>query len=674
MRLPGEAYETLYNLHPDGSGAGEWEGYGIFDRFRILADVAPYSANYKNAKAIVSKMNQEGLLSEEMKEEYDEIRGQVKARKEKYRWYNKRFLNAEVKMEKVTVTKVLDQNTFLTREYGNNPIRLAGVKLSQDDAEAVDWLSQFIKEGAELRIGLDADPNARISDDTMNTMKAVVYAPHGEKDGLGPTYSIRGQSLNYILANRKWSDGSSVAVADNESSVATYALFSNDMRFVGRQVERLTHDVLPKLPILGVFADKFLQVRSPLESYERQQVYGKEWRPWTEPISSWLKPMMDTIANRNPLIAATEGAGIGHLMTKGDYKGRGRIVGAAIGGLMATARVFYEQTDDIVGDDSSVWIPERRQREREINEYFDRLKYVKYKGLYEKAKSLAKIKEGVDVEAFFDDAHEKGSKNKGLRKYIADKKKWLSMAKKSGYGDSAAIDAQLEELGKNLDSVEGDKVLSHAGPYATLAMQYRKEFEGTMYGLDPKTSDMRDVLKAMTPKDREYFPEFLASNSAKERQRILEVVPNDMKRILQAKWGMKVDTKTDIHDYFKTHNLPDENWEGWSQNTSLDNIKVKVMKNEGIELTEAGFWADDEKRAEQSGVQSIPLHSLSSRLDVTRLEEVLRGAGLHDVKISMSVGNGNGKNHISTAINVMNDVRKDITNEINNNIHNIFST
>lgn len=671
MRLPGKAYETLYQLHPDGTGEGEWAGYGAFDRMRILADVAPYGQEYKNAKKMVSKMNAEGLLTPEMKEEYDTIREQVSARKEKYRWYAKRFTNADIKEEKVTVTKVIDQNTFLTKEHPNNPIRLAGVKLSQDDEEAVNWLSQFIKEGAELKIGIDGDPVQRVKRDTMNTMHAVVYAPHGEEGGSW-TYSIKGQSLNYILANREWSDGSSVKVSDDEGSVATYALFTKDMRAVGKTWETLTHDVLPQLPIVGVFADKFLQVRSAAESYEREQVYGKQWRPWTEPWKGWMEPMIDTIVSRNPLIAAAEGAGIGHLFTKGAAKPKGRAVGAIIAGGLASARVFYERADGIIGADPSAWLPERRRKEREINEYFDRLKYVKYRGLYERAKLMAKQKEGIDVEAFFDESRDKGDANKGFRRYFHEKKKWLSLAKKSGYGDDAAIDAQLDEISKYSKDIEADKQVGHVGPYAALAMQYRKEYESTLYGLDPKTSDMRDVLRALTPKDKEYLPEFLKSNNAKERRRILELVPNDMRRILQAKWGMDVDKKEDIASYFRGHSLPGASWEGWSPNVSLDNYKVKVMQNQGVELTEAGFWDDDVQRAENAGAEAIPMHSISSKVDVFRLQEVLRGAGLKDVQVSMTVGQGNGKNHINTVFDIVNDITDDIKNELNNNLHRIL--
>lgn len=675
MRMPGAAYESLYELHPDGTGTGKWANYGIFDRFRILADVAPYSTEFKEAKKLVSKMNQEGLLTESMIDEYGEIREQLSARKEKFRWYSRRFTNAEIKQQTVTVDKVIDANTFTTKENPQNPIKLAGVQIAKDDTEIADWLGQFIHEGAKLRIGVDADPLSRVKNDKMNTMRAVVYAPKGE-EGMSFDNSIKGQSLNYIVANRNWSSGQKPTVRDDEGSVATYALYSSDMRFVGRQWERLTHDILPQLPIVGVFADKFLQVRSPIESYEREQVYGKSWRPWTEPWSGWMKPMLDTIASRNPIVAAAEGAGIGHLFAKKgpvgkNYKGRGRIIGAAIGAGLASYRVFEEQSRLLNGDDT-IWLPDRRKKEREVNEYFDRLKYVKYRGLYERASRIAKQKEGIDVNDFFEQAREKGAANKGLRKYFHDKKKWLSIAQKSGYGDNEAIDSELEALATDISGVEADKHLVKAGSYTSLALQYRKEYESTLYGMDAQGAEIKDVLKALTPKDRKYFSAFMESTNQKERHRILKAVPGDMRRLLQAKWGMEVDKKESIGEYFKNHYIPDKNWEGWNANASLDDIKIRVMQNEGVELTESGYWADDVKRADMNGAKAIPMHSLSSKLDMNRLQEALRGAGLEDVRVTMEM-QPNEVTAVNTVFNLAKDRTQDIVTGLNENLQSIMT-
>lgn len=48
MRLPGKGYQRLHSLHPDQYGQ-----YGLLDQFRILADVAPWSAQYRNVDKLV---------------------------------------------------------------------------------------------------------------------------------------------------------------------------------------------------------------------------------------------------------------------------------------------------------------------------------------------------------------------------------------------------------------------------------------------------------------------------------------------------------------------------------------------------------------------------------------------------------------------------------------------
>ncbi|MEK1829048.1 hypothetical protein AAAC51_07815 [Priestia megaterium] len=228
-------------------------------------------------------------------------------------------------------------------------------------------------------------------------MSAVVYSKKNE-EGRFWFESNKGQSLNAIIANRTWEN--EVQTKDNGNPVNTRALYSNDMVTVGKYMETLTHDILPKVPFVGILADKFLQVRTPIESYKRDQVYSSDWRPWQHPYEGWIKPMVNTVASQNPLLAGAEMAAIGHMFGRGmKATGLGRVAGFAIGAGLSSLRVFDETVEPLVGADG-VWLPKERKKEREINEYFDRLKYVKYRGLYEEAKKLAAQKEGVDVEEF----------------------------------------------------------------------------------------------------------------------------------------------------------------------------------------------------------------------------------------------------------------------------------
>lgn len=674
MRLPGEAYEKLYALHPDALGE-----YGAFDRFRILADVAPYSENYKFYRRMVSKMNQSGMLTEDMKSEYAEIRDQVSQRKKKQRFYNKRFHNAEVEEETVTITRMLDATTFLTKEHPNNPIRMAGVEVRADDEESISWLQQYVYEGAKVRIAVDADPLYRVRDDTYNTMRAVVYA---NKAAEGETflYSHKGQNVNFMLANRKTGGllglgvggKNNTSVHDDGSATATQALFSKDMITVGKIWEDLTHDILPKMPIVGTIADKFLQIRTPLEMYKRQEIYGKAWRPWTAPIEGWIQPMLENMASQHPVIGAAQGAGIGWLFTRNSRaKFWGSRVGAVIGGGISTARVFLEQGRKLTSDaDDATFIPGRRQDEREINEYFDKLRYVKYKGLYERTKREALRKEGVDLDEILNEHQERGAENKAKRNELEGMKKWLSMSKKLGYGDREAVKSQLDGVRADLKEIEGDRPSQPLGKYSMLALRYKAEYESTLYGADPN-GDMTKIFRALPGKDREYFTEFMKA-APKEREEILRLVPKDQRRFYQAKWGLDIDEKESLRSYFSNHYLPDEDWEGWRPDTSLDNYKVKVVRNEGLEMTEFGYWADDVKRAEQSDAETLNINSISSSLDVGRLTKALRGAGLSDVSITMDVQPADGENKVQLAMDIMKDRSRDILHELNNNMGGIF--
>ena len=626
MRLPGDAYEKLYNVKKD-----EFGNYSALDRLRILGDVAPYSDQYRMARKQVSLLNQHGMLTEDEQAEYKTMREQVSKKKEKKLMYDRRFRDADVITETVTVTKVLDANTFVTREYGeDNPLKLAGVQVKNSDEETMSFVRQFIYEGAELKVALDADPMKRQRDDLMNTMRAVVYTNHNEEGN--PFYlTTKGSNLNFMLANRA-STKDKVTIRDDGSAIATAALFSDEQITVGKMYDSLVRDILPQVPIVGVFADKFLQVRSPVESY-RRELYGKAWRDWASPWSGWIEPMMDTMASRNPIIAAAEGYGIGYMFGRNRSGG---VLGMGLGmtvGLMSTMRVINEIGNDVLGSDRAS-VPARREKEREVDEYFDRLKYVKYHGLYKRASQLALEYEGFDVEDYVQSRDEDGRKNKGLKKYIEDRKKWLSIQKKSGYGNTEELKAELKEHNQTLSDMNEYRPEVKVGPYAALALRYKQEMEATIFS-SYENADFQALYRALPSKDREYFTKFMEA-SPRDRKEILRLVPEYQRPIYQRAYGLEMDKQESMLSYFRDHYLPSADWEGWRAEESLDAVKIKVMKNEGLELTEANFWDDDEQRSRETDIKAVPIRQGMGRLDAGRLEKALRGAGLKDVQVTMS--------------------------------------
>ena len=556
-------------------------------------------------------------------------------------FYEERFQNAQVRYETVTVKQQLDQNTFTTEEYEDNPFKLAGVSVKADDEENKSLISQFIKPGQKLKVAIDADPNRRIRDDMMDTMRVVVYTPHAAKDSLfGLSGLGGGQNLNYYLSQQSEENGGTVSIKDDESATSTMALFTKGQLTVGGMMENIVHNVLPNVPIVNIFADKFLQVRSPVESYKRE-LYGKSWRDWKEPIEGWIKPMLDTSTARNPVVAFGTGYGIGFLAGR---KNRG-IKGLAFGlfsGVLSGIRTVHDFEDKLDLTEDKVWLPERRRKEREVDEYFDKLKYVKYKGLYEKAKQDARSKEGMDLDAFFEQQQTRGKENKTLRTYLEWKKKQINILKDSGQGSAEQLDSQLADIKTQLQEIDGDRPTGKIGSYTALALRYKDEYESTLYGAT-ETYNYNKIYRALPNKDKQYFTAFQKA-SPRERQEILNLVPENQKRIYQQQFGLKVDKKESLQGYFRKHALPDENWEGWQASSSLDNIKIKVMQNEGMDLTEANYWDEDQAIAEASDEQAIPVSPglFSPFINTGKLEEVLRGAGLNDVRIGLSTAPSDG--------------------------------
>lgn len=666
MRLPGDSYETLYDVKKGADGT-----YSALDRLRVLGDIAPYSDQYRMARKEVSLLNQNGLLSEDDNEEYKTIREQVSAKKKKNYFTPRRFTDNDVDYQHVTVTQVIDQNTFLTEEYGENPIKLAGVHVKSDDTEKRALIEQFIKPGQELKIAIDADPLRQVRKDMMNTIRAVVYTPQSEEGSMFGTMGIgSGANLNYALANRGglFYGENKVSIKDDKSAIATHALFSRGQKTLGSFNETLTHDILPAIPVLGVFADKFLQVRSPVEAYKRN-LYGSTWRDWADPISGWLIPAVQTMTERNPVVAAAEGYGLG-LIAGRQKRGITAMAAGLTVGALATWRTLMDVGNEVIPG-GETWIPKRREKEREYDEYFDKIKYMKYRGLYERAKKMAKEKEGIDLDEYFADREEVGQKNKGFKKYLNDQKKWLSISKKSGYGDKEATQAQIKDINDALNEMNEDRPVTNLGEYATLALRYKDESESTLYGAD-ESGDFRKIYRALPNKDRQFFTEFLKA-TPKEREEILRLVPKNQRTLYQSKFGMKVDEKETLQSFMADKYVPDANWEGWRPEVSLDDIKVKVLKNEGMELTESNYWDDDEKRAEENGTKAIDIYDpkMFRGLDTRAIENILSGAGLHDVRVTMTRA-ASEQPQITSQIFLSQDRRDELVQKMNENIGSLF--
>ncbi|HDR7632486.1 TPA: hypothetical protein QCX75_001176 [Bacillus mycoides] len=630
IKLLGKVYETLVKHYSDGIGSDEFVNDVMFNRFPILAETNPNSGQYKVAKHQIPLLRQSGGFTENMDKEFDEITKLIQDNQDTYYWYDKKFSNADIQEKSGTGSKIIDANTFMVREF-DTPVKLT----QKDNRDVIYWMEQYFKLGEKDKIGFTRDLVARKNNNTYGSMDAVVYTNRSE-DGHFGFKTSKGQSFNALIGNRIWKNP--FQISDDGSSTSTKAFNLNNMVAVGKYSEMLTHDIVPKMPFAGILDDKFLQERTPIESYKRDQVYDSDWGPWPQPYEGWINTMINTVVSQNPIITGEEMTAIG----------AGRILSRL----------------------GNVAVPQVREGEREINQHFNRLSYVKYYDLYEKSSKLAQSKEGESVEEFFDDAARRRRNNIGLKRYLTDKKKTLSWAKKMGYGDTEAVKSEIDELSDGLGGISSTKETNQAGKYIPLAIKYRQEYEGTLYSMgETEDSGRRSLRRTLTPKGKKYIPQFLETTSSKEGQEILQYVPEDTKEISQDSWGLRVDKQEDIEDYFNTHYLPAENWTGWNASTNLDGIKIKVMQKKGINPTTSGYWSKDQARAEKTGEKEIQIHPLSSLINIGRLRDVLLGMGLSDVDVQLTTSYGEGPGGINTSIDIMKDVKNEILDGLNAGVH-----
>lgn len=179
-----------------------------------------------------------------------------------------------------------------------------------------------------------------------------------------------------------------------------------------------------------------------------------------------------------------------------------------------------------------------------------------------------------------------------------------------------------------------------------LAEFFREKKKKTIYGADPYRG-MSDIWRALPGTERDFYQDFANETSEKERARILDLAPEMMKRIYIANWQNKdmrglarkaeagVATQEEkgllrnlyklretegfsetsklkqqyenetrgteisyadwarikeLKEYFKAFKLPEKDFIGFDPRTDLEDIKLKVAKNEGLDFHNIGLW------------------------------------------------------------------------------------
>ena len=303
---------------------------------------------------------------------------------------------------------------------------------------------------------------------------------------------------------------------------------------------------------------------------------------------------------------------------------RGALIGVGVGLAMSALKNPRFDKEQMFGK----WAPKETRKKWDLDEYFDRLEYMKYSGLYKRAAKMARRKEKVDIEGIFDQIDKNKEK---INKLNVEAAKLTNKVKH--IGDKYSKKLERVENKKQLLQ-EQNKMFLKGGEWTKSAVAYKKAMESTMYGLDPNAT--KDELLASVPDQyKDHFQAFMEVTDKKERKKILKSVSPMMRRPLQAAWGMKLERVESNRRYFNVHAMPGAGWRGWKPNVNLKYVKMKTIENEGMLLSDFGYYNSEKSKATFEDAPEIENYDNGNMLHNHNIRSVMKGRGivLHNVSI-----------------------------------------
>lgn len=695
MRLPGEGYESIYELHPDQYGR-----YGAFDRMKILADIAPTSHEYKVWRDIANETVQDPELRREM----DEIKERVKKQNKNYEFFDYRFLGRGTDREKAIIDQVIDNNHFTV--VGSDKVySMAGIEVGSQKQSGVR-LSDYLTPGSEVVLVTDENEYTGTNDDEQKSISAAVFSG--------------GENINKLLLDEGFAEK-----RGDPSAAATMASFTDFQILRGKAYEAISHLPIP------YFSNKFFKIRDPLESWKQEFTYGTSYASWTNPIETFFMPAVERALMSDTEIAIGAGLGLlnNHMQknpdkysplarnlatgafalgNRGAFIGGFLAVGTASGGtairramnIGAVAQIgawAFTRRDEVLegtigatgigafignafedigkvkgglygaaiglaitGMNSSVlsdginneYIPERTKEKWEMQEYFDRLTYVKYSGLYEKAARKAKILEGVDIDELVTNYEKSQEENFKLRLKLEDAKEIVQRAYNATDERGTRL---LQEIEDKLRALETQEFAVSVGSYGKSALMYKQMMDSTVYGLS-RNASWAELVRAVPQNERDHFLEFFKEKDPEKQKEILKYVSPYTQKILKIAWGQEPDDLESNASYFKDRHLPGPFWSGWRPDIDLKDVQVKTIQNEGMLLADFGFYESQLRDKDVINAPNISPDGMQDPLSLmAKITTTLKGMGLVGVDVNVSPSAKSGvevmANIVNTAVN-----------------------
>ena len=592
VRLPGRGYAALY---PELEGVAP-EDYSVMHRYKILQDVAPYSAQAKFYKKTIDELRKQGGLTEQEEGMYQTIREQRQEIKESLQPFGKtrhKFIEQDTRTQTVTIKRMIEPGKFEIQEMPGVVISMAGIKTSQAALSrlAITEHNEITKEEAGIRANIKRAKASRLLKETGMLPGSQVEIQIGgdvlrqyAKTG-SDTPEIRavvrtqeGVNLNRMLMDAQVAEYDKASAGVLEGQVA----FNPFERAIGAYWEAGAKALDQPTEFLTPFSPghKFLfgKTRTATETYAASQAYGTTSAFWDKPWENFLRPAMRMFG----------------------YK--------------------YLGMDEL---------PANIQQRNEIEEYYDKLEYVKYTKLKNEAAAKG------DTEAAAEYEKRRNRTAFGADPYGNPINALLAMQKRDKPYFDAFVAASSE--------AERDQIM-------TMLPKYERHLVRARWNVDliRQLHAERKVKGSLSPEQNEMLTQ-LQQERAAEGQAVDAEAISAYKSYSRWTGDENMQDYADFQrerslaEYFESKPLPRADWVGWHPQADLEDIKLTSVNNAGLDMHDFNLWESREKtlpykpyidEEAMSQVMAIDQDMSSSDIQAT-LHDILATYGINDVNITV---------------------------------------
>lgn len=692
MRLPGKGYESIHDLHPDMFGE-----YGAFDRMKILGDIAPTSEEYKIWRNIARNT----VTDESLVKQMDDIEHRAQKMSSKHEFYDYRYFNnnldtkhgvvkswngnivtlvsgEQLRLGGINLTEDADLSQVLTvgqkihyntskdaikrledgivtnavifkkeGSFGTNInkslVDMGMAERDEKDKTAIGYMANSSTMQQTLGMIQELIGHAQIPFIHNKYLKIETARESFENEHIYGTsfatwdHPIKG-FVNPML-NKTFGQNPIEHAAAIGSSALYFHLKKNGVKGAAKWGSAALMATANPAALLGAgveFGTKLgitaIGGGSNLLNIER----GAKW-------GSVIGTIGWGLANaENPLKAATSFAIAGEAINSildttnvvdklgnkvfANAHGKGAAIGAGIG-LAVSALKNPNFSKDMF---RTKWVPKSTEKKYELDEYFDRLTYVKNKGLYEQAAFRASLFEGNhNLKSIF----KKLDKNKEKIAKLTRKAEKLSNKHSAG---GYQYEQEMQKINEKIMALESQQTAFKGGKYTKAAVAYKKAMDSTIYGMsEGATAD--EILSAIPVQYKDHFKAFMDERSESERKKILKQLPEYLQKPLQIAWGEKANKVDSNRKFFKKHQMPGMGWKGWKPNVNLKHVKMKTIQNEGMLLSDFGYYDSEKSKMDYAMAPDIDnFDSGTGTLSyLTNMTAALSGVGMSIQNISV---------------------------------------